>query len=128
MFGRIVTVVTLAAMIALLLVIQSTNPATAGPVGILAVFFLLYIIFVGSCTWGIHAGSLVLHAASQSVGVNKISTVIPVGKAYYYGSVIALGPIMLLAMKSVAEVGVYEIGLVSSFVFISLFYVKKRFH
>ena len=126
MFGRFVTVVTLAAMIALLLVVQSTNPATVGPVGILAVFFLLYIIFVGTCTWGIHGISVLLSVALQSVRKSPPS-VIPHAKAYYYGSVIALGPIMLLAMKSVAEVGVYEIGLVAFFLIISVFYVKKRF-
>jgi len=127
MFGRILTVVTLGAMIALLLTVQGTNPSNVGPVGILAVFFLLYIIFVGVFTWSIHGGSVAFRAIAGSLQSKKPVYVIPMGKSYYYGSVIALGPIMLLAMKSVANIGIYEIALVTFFILISLFYVQKRF-
>lgn len=126
MFGRVLTVVTLGAMIALLLVLQSTSPSTVGPVGILAVFFLLYVIFVGICTWIIHGVSLLLHVVTMPALFRKPSTVLSMARSYYFGSVVALGPIMLLAMGSVAKIGVYEVGLVLVFVFISLFYVKKR--
>lgn len=127
MFGRIITVVTLAAMIALLLTIQSTNPSSIGPVGILVVFFLLYIIFVGIFTWLVHGGSLLFSLAAEFLNLKKPKDSISIGVSYYYGSVLALGPIMLLAMRSVASIGVYEVALVSFFIVISIFYVKKRF-
>jgi hypothetical protein len=126
MFGRVLTVVTLGAMIALLLVLQSTSPSTVGPVGILAVFFLFYVISVGVCTWAIHGVSLLLHLVTIPILFRTPSNILTMTQSYYFGSVVALGPIMLLAMGSVAKIGVYEVGLVLVFVSISLFYVKKR--
>ena len=46
--------------------------------------------------------------------------------AYYYGSVIGLGPVMLVGMSSVGNVGFYESILVLVFVVIGVFYIQKR--
>ena len=126
MLGRILTVVFLAALIALSLIFQSTNPSQAGPVGLLAVFFLLYIIGVIAVAWTIHGVSQLVVVATKSVVVKKPLQVISLIHAYYFASVIAFAPVILLAMKSVTAIGIYEVLLVATFVVIGVFYIKKR--
>lgn len=126
MFGRVLTVVLLAAAIALSLLLQSTNPSTAGPVGLLAVFFLLYVLLVCVLTWLLFwLGQAVVYL-TRPVVLKKPLQPMSMSHAYYYASIIALAPVMLLAMRSVSQLGVYEIVLVILFVAIGVFYVKKR--
>ena len=47
-------------------------------------------------------------------------------RSYYYGSVVALGVIMLVAINSVGSLGFYEFGLVILFIGIGIFYLTKR--
>jgi hypothetical protein len=126
MFGRALTVVTLMAAIALSLLAQSTTPSTVGPIGLLAVFFLLYIIFVGILTWIIHWITSAIVYITRPVVLKRPLQALTISQSYYYASVIALAPIMLLAMKSVSQLGVYEFILIAIFVGIGVFYIRKR--
>jgi 4-hydroxybenzoate polyprenyltransferase len=47
-------------------------------------------------------------------------------RAYYYSSVLALGPIMALAMMSIGSFGVYETVLIAVFLAVALLYVSRR--
>ncbi len=127
MFGKTVTIVSLAAAIALLLILQSTNPASAGPGGVLAVFFLLYCILVGCLTWAIKGANWLLANVGNPFRARRPISEMNILQAYYLASVGAMGPIMLIGILSVGSIGLYEIGLVIIFEIISLFYVKKRF-
>ena len=51
MFERALTAITAGAIAILVVVINTTDPSTTGPTGILAVFFLLYVVFLGTFTW-----------------------------------------------------------------------------
>ena len=127
MFGRIITVVTLAASIALLLLFQSTSPSTSGPGGIFAAFFLLFVIFVGIFTWLVKGISVLrAHVIIPLVQRNKVVTEMSMLHAYYYGSLLALGPLMLIGMASVGSIGIYEALLVIVFEVVAPFYTKKR--
>lgn len=126
MFGRVVTLIFLAAAIALSLIFQSTNPVDTGPVGLLAVFFLLYTMVVIVTTWMIHGISKVLTLTTRSIVVKKPMKIISMTHAYYYASIVAFVPIILLAMGSVSSIGVYELILVAVFASLGVFYVKKR--
>lgn len=125
--GRIITVVTLAAAIALLLILQSSSPSTAGPGGVLAVFFLLYCIIAGCLTWLIRVGSWVLVHIANPFRTRRPAEEISLLRAYYFASVAAMGPVMLVGIISVGSIGFYEVALIILFEIISLFYVKKRF-
>lgn len=48
------------------------------------------------------------------------------GRSYYFASVIALAPVMVVGMQSVGEVGLYELLLVILFVGIACVYIAKR--
>lgn len=126
MFGRIITLAGLAAAIALGLLVQSTNPATTGPVGILAVFFCVYVILLSCFTWAIYGSNFVLTELLKVSLRKKTVVAMTMQKAYYFASVVALGPIILLAMNSVGSMGVYDIMLIIIFVVIGVFYIQKR--
>ena len=126
MFGKVITFVTLLAAVLLLVLLQSTTPTSAGPVGILAVFFLYYVILLGLCTWLLRAGSVVLARLTRPLTVKKPIHPLSFSKSYYLSSFIALGPVMLLGMGSVGHMGFYEILLVVAFVAIGIFYVARR--
>lgn len=110
----------------LFLILQSTTPTNAGPIGILAVFFLLYVVLIGIVTGLLNVGSSVLAQIAAKFTVKKPLRPISVLRAYYLASVLALAPVMLLAMGSVNQLGIYDIILVLTFVAIGVFYVQKR--
>ncbi len=125
MFGRSITVVTLFAAILLLILIQTTNPNESGPVGIFAVFFLLYVVFLGASTWLIRIGSEISAYIRTSLS-KKPHSVLSITRSYYIGSVVALAPVMLIGMQSVSTLGFYEVFLVILFEIIGSFYILKR--
>lgn len=49
-----------------------------------------------------------------------------VRKAYYIASVLAFGPVLLLAMQSVGQLQPRDVILAASFLVIAIFYVVKR--
>ena len=46
--------------------------------------------------------------------------------AYYYASVLALTPVLLLGVKSVGHLGIYEAALIVIFEIVACFYVARR--
>jgi len=126
MFGRVLTLIVLAAAIALGIMLQSTNPSAIGAGGILVVFFLLYIISVGLCTWIIYVVSHVMAVITQTMFVKYRFNSLTATQAYYYGSVVGLGVVMLIALQSVSTLKLYDYLLVLVFEAIAIFYIKKR--
>ena len=47
-------------------------------------------------------------------------------RCYYFGSVLALAPVLLIGARSVGRGGWYELALVFAFEAIACFYVAKR--
>lgn len=124
MFGRIMTLIVLAAAIALGILLQSTSPVKTGPVGILAVFFCIYIVLLGLSSLSVRIVSwLYVYVIPLP---KRSKSVMTVDRSYYYGSIIAFGPTILFAINSIGSLGVYEYVLVILFVGIGLFYIKNR--
>jgi len=104
-----------------------TNPTTAGPVGVLAIFVLIYIVILGIISFTLYSASRIIAKAAKRVAVTKRPIqALGFRKAYYYASVIALGPVMLLGMQSVSGLGVYEFFLVCFFVVVGCLYISRR--
>lgn len=126
MLKRIVGISTVVSALLLFLLLQTTTPSTVGPVGLLAVFFLLYISLVGlvaGLAW-IFTNGIV--AVGKMLAVRRPMSRPKFKQIYYYASVIALAPVMMLAMKSIGSLGLYEVILVLLFIGIALLYVSKR--
>lgn len=111
-------------MLAMLL--AATTPSTAGPLVILGFFVFLYLAALGVLTFLFHGLSAVV-AKMPPFGKRRLK----IGdfsfkRAYYHASVIALVPVMLVAIQSVNEIGVYQILLVCFFAVIAWVYVTNR--
>lgn len=112
----------------LLSVMNAVDPISAGPLGILFVFVLIYLIVASLLFTVLHWGVRIVSA--QIVKHNKRVTVraykMGVRKAYYIASAVAFGPVLLLALNSVRQLKLTDILLVSVFLVIAIFYISKR--
>ncbi len=126
MLGRILISATVIAFILLVAIFQVTIPGNIGPLGILSVFILLYTIALGLVTFLIFGVSAFLRKTINIFAAKKPMQPLTLTHSYYFASVISLGPIMLLGIHSVGELGFYDVLLVIIFIVISLIYVAKR--
>lgn len=109
------------------LMLTMTRPGEVGPFGVLALFILLYIV----------AGSVIYVSLTAVIGV--LRKILPPGslrlwldnlphtKVYYYTTVLALMPVVLLGMASVGSIGGLDVLLVLLFELLACFYISRRF-
>lgn len=127
MLGRILFIATVIAAMLLVIVFQTTVPAAIGPLGILLVFVLMYTLALGVLTFLIFGvSSLLQKSLNLLIAAKKPFQSPTLARSYYFASVIALAPVMLIGIHSVGELGVYDVILVGIFVLISCVYVAKR--
>lgn len=123
MLGKVLGATTLGAFVLLSALMQATSPSTIHPLGILAVLILLYVLVLGVLTFFIY-GSHQLFSVITAKPIHwepmKMSA------AYYYATVLALAPVMLLGMRSIGRAGAYDIALIIIFELIACFYISKR--
>ena len=128
MLKRIVATMTIASLCLLVLLLNVTVPTSVGPFGILAVFIFAYLSSLGVMTFFIYGVSRIIAHLSITLTVKRPVTALPFRRAYYYSTVIAAGPIMLIGLQSVGSVGVYQVLLVLLFEIIGCVYITKRIH
>lgn len=126
MLGRVIAISSVLAMVALFMLWQNTTPSTIGPLGVLFVFILMYVSVLGVLTFLLFGLNKIIVKLSTSVTVRKPISRMTLGRSYYFASVIALAPVMIVGMQSVGEVGLYELLLVVLFVGIACIYIAKR--
>jgi len=126
MLGKVIAISTVIAAILLIVLLQTTNPSTAGPLGLLAVFFLLYVILLGAVTEVLWVGSGVLQAIGKRFTSKRPPGRLSLQRSYYFSTVLALGPVMALAMASIGSFGVYEAVLITVFLAVGTLYVSRR--
>lgn len=126
MLGKILSIGSVIAAVALVFLLNQTTPNQAGPLGVLIIFLLMYVIALGCMTFAIHGISRVAAKFSSSVTVKRPLQMISLKQSYYYGSVVALAPVMLIGMQSVSGINVYDILLVGFFVAIGVIYISRR--
>ena len=123
MFPKALAIITLVAFVLLSALLQSTTPSTIHPVGILSVFILFYISALGVLTFFMFGLSKLL---VRFVYRNRPVQAMPLQQAYYYASVVALAPVLLVGMHSIGRGTVWDIILVIAFEVIACFYIAKR--
>jgi len=126
MFSKLLVGIFLISITTLTFLLQTTNPGTIGPIGILLVFVALYILVLCVLIFLLIAVNRVHIKASRLVPTGRPAQRLTVIRAYYFSSVLALGPVMMIGMQSVGRVGIYEVALVTLFLAISCIYVAKR--
>ena len=110
----------LVATILLMIMINLTTPLDIGPLGVLVFFTFVYLIclsvMVGVCR--------VFFTIRRKTGKNKQKT--GDKKSYYYGSVLAFVPVILIFMRSFGELNVLEVFLAACLAIVGCFYISKR--
>ena len=126
MLGRIIVSSVIVAIAVLALLLSTNEHASIGPLGILVVFVLMYVLELGVLTFFLSGGSRVISKVTTSFTVKKPIMPLTLRRSYYFSSVIALAPVMVIGMQSVGGVGIYELLLIILFELIACIYIAKR--
>jgi len=126
MLPRIIATLSLASLCVLSLLLTFTTPATAGPLGLLVIFISAYLTFIGLISFFLFGMGRLFQLISAGMTLRKPLTPINFKRSYYYSTVLAAAPVLLIGLQSVQSVGLYEITLVAIFELIACLYVNKR--
>jgi hypothetical protein len=91
---------------------QATTPSSIHPLGILAVFVLIYALALGVLTFFVFWGSRLIQKIDkrrQGAGISRVT----LRRAYLYGSVLALAPVMAVGMASIGRLDFHQLSLVN---------------
>ena len=124
MLGKVLAVSSLCAFVLLSALMQATTPSSIHPLGILVVFVLIYLLALGVLTFFMFGLSKLLNKLRRKA--QPAGKAMTFREAYYFASVIALAPVLLVAMRSIGRGGVIDIVLVIAFEIVACFYVAKR--
>ena len=103
-----------------------TSPATAGPFGLLVIFITAYLTFVGLISFFLFGINRLVIMVSSGMTIQKPLRAMDFKRAYYYSTVLAAAPVMLIGLQSVQSIGIYEIILVLIFEVVACLYVSRR--
>jgi len=123
MLGKVLALSSLGAFVILSALVQSTSPSTIHPVGILVVFVLIYVLALGVLTFFVYGVGGVIHRYQAKARTPKEFTLV---QAYYFASVLALAPVMLVGARSVGRTGALDIVLITVFEVLACFYIARR--
>lgn len=126
MFAKILAVVGIGVACGLAYVLVSVPPVDAGAIGILAVFLLSYILSVVILTFFIFGAHRIIVRLLYSDRVGRVADDVTMRRAYYFSSILALGPIILVSLRSVGKVGIVELILVIVLLGIGCLYVSRQ--
>lgn len=126
MFSRILAIIGVGAAIGLGYMLQATTPTEAGAIGVLAVFLLLYVTLVSVLAFFMYfVHKLVVKLFFGDIE-RRVTTVFTLKRSYYYSSILALGPVMLISLRSVGKDGVLEVFLVIALLVLGCVYVSRQ--
>lgn len=126
MLQRIIAFITGGSLIALSLMLILTTPATAGPFGLLVIFISAYLTFLGLISFFLYGLSRVIVYATAGFTMRRPLQPLSFRRSYYFSTILAAAPVMLMGLQSVGSVGIYEFILVIIFVVVGCVYVAKR--
>lgn len=103
------------------------DPAKVGPVGILGVFVVMYVITLSLVFSLVHVGlGLAARVLARARLTHPRAWRVGAQKAYYIASIVAFGPIFLLAVSTLGQLQFRDVALVVTFLTLATVYVLKR--
>ncbi len=123
---RSLITVTIVSLCLLVILLMTTTPATAGPLGLLVIFISAYLTSLGVMSFFLYGASRLFATFFSGVTTRRPLRPLTLRKSYYYATIVAAAPVMLVGLQSVGAVGVYEVGLVIVFVAIGCVYISRR--
>lgn len=122
-FNRFFYVLPVASVLLLLCIWNFTNPKNVGPLGVLAVFLILYIFWLSVIFLILRSGLIIFKRIyARSRHQRRLSE----KRAYYVASIVAFLPVLLLGLHSVGQLELRDIALAVLFVGLAVFYALKR--
>ena len=113
-----------AAFIAIVVIVQYTTPSQVGPFGVLMLFLCIYTVMVYIIGGILRLVRAVLQRRKPLAPGRVLSQ--QTESVYYYASVLAAVPVLLLGMQSVGALSWWSLLLTALFVALGLLYVYKR--
>jgi len=126
MLPRIIATISLASLCVLSLMLTLTSPSTTGPFGLLVLFISAYLTFVGLISFFLFGINRLIMMVSSGMTVRKPLRSMEFRRAYYFSTVLAAAPVMLIGLQSVQSVGIYEVILVIVFEVVACIYISRR--
>ncbi len=126
MLKIIISIITVVSFCLLAILLNTTTPVIAGPFGILAIFIFAYLALIGIVSYFIYGMSRVISHLSIAFISKKPFESLSFKRSYYYSTIVAAAPIMLIGLQSVGNVGFYEYLLILIFIIIGCLYISKR--
>ena len=126
MVGKLLVSMGIISGVFLVILLNTTTPASAGAFGILAVFILAYLFLASVMTFGLYGISRGVAFMCRTFAARRPIETLTVRKAYYYSTIVALAPVIIISMQSVGGVGIYELMLILLLVLLGCVYVTKR--
>ena len=128
MLQRVIAIITVVSLCLLTLMLVTTTPASAGPFGLLLIFITAYLTCLGLISFFLYGISRVITYASAGFTLRRPLQRMSFRRAYYYSTILAAAPVMLVGLQSVGAVGIYELILIVIFEFIGCLYITKRIY
>ena len=128
MLQRAIALITIVSLCLLSLMLVTTTPASAGPFGLLLLFVSAYLTCLGLISFFLYGVSRVIVYASAGFAMRRPMQAMSFRRAYYYSTILAAAPVMLIGLQSVGAVGLYEFVLVVIFEVIGCVYITKRIY
>ena len=123
----LIIALSMASFAGMILMMYLTHPGEVGPFGVLTFFILLYVFCSGIIYLGLNVikkiATIILPKGFWKMRLEGLSSI----KVYYFTSVLAFAPVVLLGMASVGGLKMWDIGLVLLFEALACFYVAHRF-
>jgi hypothetical protein len=126
MLKIIISIITILSFCILVILLNTTTPVIAGPFGILAIFIFAYLTLIGFTTFFLYGMSRIIAHLSTVFISRKPFEALNFKRSYYYSTIVAAAPIMLIGLQSVGDVGFYEYLLMIIFIVLGCLYVSKR--
>lgn len=126
MFAKILMVVGVMSVSLLAYILLSVSPVEAGATGVLAVFLLSYIVSVVVLTFLFFLIQKTIVKLLYSDRIGSSVSRVSLKKSYYYGSILALGPVILVSLRSVGKAGAGELVLVVLLMAIGCLYISRQ--
>jgi len=126
MFKVIISILTVVSVCLLAVLLNTTTPISGGPFGILIIFVFAYLSLIGFVTYFLYGISRIVAHLFVAIIARKPFEILTFKRSYYYSTIIAAGPVMLIGLQSVGTVGLYEYILIFIFISIGCLYVSKK--
>lgn len=126
MLPRLIATISLASLCVLSFMLTFTSPADAGPFGLLVIFITAYLTFVGLISFFLFGINRLAVLVSAGMTLRKPLIRVAFKRVYYFSTVLAAAPVMLIGLQSVRTIGFYEVLLVVLFEAVACVYISRR--